>query len=140
MEKRDGNEITIRIAPDGIAETSDTLDIIAWGKDEYYYSDGKTESEIPVQFMEDWQWKSQVHRVTRSHMRFDSILVRLPSVAETTLFEGSEVVMADSVSNITKGRPVLLHFFVSGKAETVDFQVPELPKRREFWESRFRGE
>lgn len=132
--------VMLEIDSNGIAETSDKLEMLSWGRDVFYLGKGENAKELPTQILEDGVFKSQIHKITRAHMRFDSLLVLLPAEVDTVLFEDSEIEIADGKANISKGHPVLLHFYVTSKPETAGFQPPKLPERREFWESWFLGE
>ncbi len=129
---REGKNRVFEVPDNGMLETNERFDF-GWGKDDFFWlKDGKREP-IPAVISSDEGMRSWVHHKMADYAKLDCLLTQVGRYSDTLLFDGSKVERQGDTVNVTHGRKVLQHFFISSKPEKIGFQPPPLPEERKWW-------
>lgn len=127
----DGTQI-LRIPRSGILETSSELDE-GWSRDEHYWYGPNGESLIPKNIENGTEPLRWIHDNEETNMDLSQIILDMPEIADTTLWEGTRIDKRGDKVDVRTGRKVIQQFFVSPEPKPYFYTHDSLPPERKIW-------
>lgn len=130
-------EYELYIPNSGILETSNRYQF-GWRREEYYFWDGKDPSTAV--FMNKWEKQGDetephghIHSLHEQHIDTLDVLAVVeadPSLEDTTLWDGTRISIKGEQMDVSTGRDLFQHFYLSKERQPFEFKHPELARER----------
>lgn len=124
--------VEYHIPPNGILETSTKLRT-GWSNDHFYWDGASGSKEIPKHVDcngKDCRW---VHDIKEAPMDYDRMILSLPAMSDTLLWDGARISKTDNQAEVRAGRKTMLHFWVSSREEEFFYHHDSLPPQLAEW-------
>lgn len=131
LVEKDG-VVEYHIPQNGILETSSKL-VTGWSRDEFFW-ESPTGNELIPKYLDCGDEKCRwIHDVKEECMSYDNIILTLPAMSDTLLWDNARISKTDDQAQVRSGRKTMLHFWVSAQPEPFFYHHDSLPAPLKQW-------